>query len=203
MTLKTIWDNSKLWGDSVVLSDGKKCFKMYSSKLYTLEWLDFYQECQNSLQWFTLTHYQWLEMGLSKRIKTIRVEFLFLSSEKHFVTDIKTWEKKIVSEVMYQDGKTLAEVIGYNDYQSGYIKNIVSLLSYIQADIMKQLQVDMSTSEKLKNNIPMQFQINPNNIKVADLDIDKQTIRLVVTDIAMMIDGFIQKNKEKIKSNLL
>ena len=58
----------------------------------------------------------------------------------------------------------------------------------------------MSTSENLKNNIPMQFQINPNNIKVADLDIEKQTIRLVITDIAMMIDGFIQKNKGKIKS---
>ena len=200
MILKTIWDNAKLWGDSVVLSDGKKCFKMYSSKLYTLEWLDFYQNCQNTLEWFTLTHYEWLEMWLAKKIKTIRVEFLFLSSEKHFVTDVETGEKKIVSEIIYQEGKTLAEVIGYNDYQSGYINNIVSLLNYIQADIAKQLWVDMSTSENLKNNIPMQFQINPNNIKVADLDIEKQTIRLVITDIAMMIDGFIQKNKGKIKS---
>ena len=51
--------------------------------------------------------------------------------------------------------------------------------------------------ESLKGNIPMQFQINPHNIKVVELDVEKQSMKLVVTDIAMIMERFIKQNQVK------
>lgn len=198
--MQVIWDNNKLGWDSLVLKSNDKCLKFYDGGRYRMEHLDFYQDCQNMLSGFTLTHYDGLEIWVGKKIRTIRVDFLSLSKEKYYASDAITSEKRIVSELEFVEWKTLSEVIGYTHMWNGYLNNIVSLLAEIQKDIEKQIGADMSTYETLSDHIPMQFQINPHNIKVVELDVEKQSMKLLVTDIAMIIERFIKQNQDKIKT---
>lgn len=198
--MQIIWDNNKLGWDSLVVKTQNKCLKFYDAWSYRVEHLDFYQDCQNALSGFTLTHYDGLEIWVGKKIHTIRVDFLKLSKEKYRATDIDSSREIIVSELDFVEWKTLAEVIGYVNGANGYIQNIYSLLNEIQKDIENQLGVDMSTFDGVNRHNSTLIQINSHNIKVVELDVQKQSMKLVVTDIAMIMERFIKQNQGKIKS---
>lgn len=200
--MQVIWDNNKLGWESLVLRLGNKCLKFYDAGRYRMEHLDFYEDCQNMLSGFTLTHHDGFEIWVGKKIHTIRIDFLRLSKEKYYTSDVITSEKRIVSELEFVEWKTLSEVIGYANGNNGYFYNIISLLREIEKDVEKQLHADMSLFDDVDRKTSTLFQINPHNIKVVELNLEKQSMKLVVTDIAMMIERFIKQNQGKIKAIL-
>lgn len=200
---QTLWDRDKLWWDSTVITDWKKCFKFYIDWLYLKDDIEFYHSIQNWIPSIKIVFTHWVDLWLSKPIKEFEVDFLDLDSDVFPASDSKTGGRVFVSEVDYIDWKTLWELMNDSNFYQALNYKITPLLFKIQEYLYNFLKVDLQTNDKYKNHPYLRFQINPYNIKIKELDVENQSARLVVTDICMQIHEFIQRNRLITKNILL
>jgi hypothetical protein len=204
--LTTLWDTRKLHGDSTVLTDGKRCFKLYQEDHYSERDILFYQDTQNSLTSTILVFPDGIDIGTWVLIKEFKINFLHLDSQIYKTSDIIDKTLLLVTEVLFKKGRTIASCllngVTSQDIANGTLfkklYNITPLLSGIQEYIHKETCLGMATTE---NNILqpwLQFQINPYNIKIEKISSRDWTAELTITDICMQISEFIQKNRDSI-----
>lgn len=201
--IQTLWDRDNMWWDSTVITDWKKCFKLYPEWKYTADDIEFYHSIQNWIPSIKIFFTHWVDLWLSKPIKEFEVDFLDLDSDIFLASDIKTWDGVLVSDVDYIDWKTLGELINDSNFYQALNYKIAPLLFRIQEYLSNFLKVDLQTNDRYKNHPYLRFQINPYNIKIKELDIENQTAILFVTDICMQIHEFVQKNRLITKNILL
>lgn len=191
----TLWDREKSRWDSTVLTDGKKCFKLYTKWQLSVQDIRFYHHTQNSLLQTNIRFDAWIDLWLWKAIKEFEVVFLKLDSDIYWASDLITKKPVIVSEVTLEKWESLANYIKESNPVDCVSFRIFPLLKKIQEYISQELRLDVSTSDEFKYHPFLQFQINANNIKIKKVDVINGKVELIVTDICMQVFEFIQNNK--------
>lgn len=178
--LNLIFDKEKEWGwQSTVITDWKKCYKLYD---LAPEDIALYSAGQNALsrKEYVFDFDSWLEIWTWKRIKKVKVKFLNISSKIYSGTDIylKSWV--CITELPLIEWNTLDDCWELNTF--------LPLCQKIDEKISEDYWLDMSIGRTW-----YWGQTNPYNIKIQY--IEWEVMWVIVTDMCMGIETFLQKNK--------